>query len=100
MGSLDVDSLFTNIPLEETIDICTSTLFENMEKVEGLSKIEFKELLSLTTKESYFLFNRELYKQIDGVTVGSPIGPTLANAFLVYFEKNWLQICPSDFKPH
>ena len=40
MGSLDVDSLFTNIPLEETIDICTSTLFENMEKVEGLSKIE------------------------------------------------------------
>ena len=100
MGSLDVDSLFTNIPLEETIDICTSTLFENMEKVEGLSKIEFKELLSLTTKESYFIFNRELYKQVDGVTVGSPIGPTLANAFLVYFEKNWLQICPSDFKPH
>ena len=23
MGSLDVDSLFTNIPLEETINICT-----------------------------------------------------------------------------
>ena len=38
MGSLDVDSLFTNIPLEETIDICTNALFENMEKVEGLSK--------------------------------------------------------------
>ena len=33
MGSLDVDSLFTNIPLEETIDICTKTLFENIEKV-------------------------------------------------------------------
>ena len=32
MGSLDVDSLFTNIPLEETIDICTNTLFENTEK--------------------------------------------------------------------
>ena len=54
MGSLDVDCLFTNISLEETIDICTNTLFENMEKVEGLSKIEFKELLSLATKESYF----------------------------------------------
>ena len=36
MGSLDVDSLFTNIPLEETIDICTNKLFENTEKVEGL----------------------------------------------------------------
>ena len=30
----------------------------------------------------------------------SPLDPTLANAFLVYFEKNWLQNCPSDFKPH
>ena len=28
-----------------------------MAKVEGLSKIEFKELLSLATKESYFIFN-------------------------------------------
>ena len=32
--------------------------------------------------------------------MGSPLGPTLANAFLVYFEKNWLQNCPSDLKPH
>ena len=87
MGSVDFDSLFTNIPLEETIDICTNTLFENMEKV-GLSKIEFKELLSLATKESYFIFNGQLYKQVDGVAMGSPSGPTLANAFLVHFEKN------------
>ena len=57
MGGIDVDSLFTNIPLEETIDICTNTLFENTEKLEGLSKIKFKEILSLATKESYFLFN-------------------------------------------
>ena len=53
MGNLDVDFLFTNIPLEET-DICLNTLFENMEKV-GLSKIEFKKLLSLATKETHFL---------------------------------------------
>ena len=99
MGSLGVDSLFTNIPLEETIDICANTLFENTEKVEGLSKIEFKELLFLATKESYFIFNGKLYKQVDGVAMSSPLGPTLANAFLAHFEKNWLQNCPSDFKP-
>ena len=56
MGILDVDFLFTNIPFEETIDICLNTLFENMEKIEGLSKIEFKKLLSLAIKETYFLF--------------------------------------------
>ena len=31
MGSLDVDSLFTNIPLEETIEICTNELFKEYE---------------------------------------------------------------------
>ena len=65
-----------------------------------MSKIEFKELLSLATKESYFIFNEKLYKQVDGVAMGSLLGPTLANAFLVHFEKNWLQNCSSDFKPH
>ena len=99
MGSLDVDSLFTNFPFEETTDICTNTLFKNMEKV-GLSKIEFKELLFLAIKESYFIFNGQHYKQVDGVAMGSPLGPTLVNAFLVHFEQNWLQNCPSDFKPH
>ena len=44
MGSLDVDSLFTNIPPEETINIWANTFLENTKKVEGLSKIEFKEL--------------------------------------------------------
>ena len=71
-----------------------------MEKVEGLSKTEFKELLSLAAKESYFTFNGQLYKQVDGVTMGSPLGLTLANAFLVHFEKNWLQNCPSDLQPY
>ena len=42
MGSQHVDSFFANIPLEETIDIYRNTLFENIEKVAGLSKIEFK----------------------------------------------------------
>ena len=50
MGSLDIDSLFTNIPPEETIDIYPNTVFENTEKVEGLPKTGFKELLSLATK--------------------------------------------------
>ena len=34
MEALNVDSLFTNVPLEETIDISTNTLFENIERVE------------------------------------------------------------------
>ena len=88
MGSLDVDSLFTNIYLEETIESCTNELFKESETVEVLSRTEFKELLSLVTKDSHFIFEGTLYKQIDGVAVGSPLDPTLANAILVYHKKN------------
>ena len=100
MRSLDADSIFNNIPLEETIDICANTLFHETEKVEGLSKIEFNELLSFATKESCFIFNGKVFKQVDGLTMGSPFGSTLASNFLVHFEKNWLQNCSSDLKPH
>ena len=31
--------------------------------------------------------------------MGSPCGPTLANAFLCYYEKIWLDECPANFKP-
>ena len=51
---MDEDSLFINISLEETIEICTNELFKESETVEGLSKSEFKELLSLPTKDSDF----------------------------------------------
>ena len=48
--------------------------------------------------ESLILFDQEFYKQHDGVAMGSPLGPTLANVFLCYHEKIWLQNCPSEFK--
>ena len=76
------------------------TRFLKIWKGRRFFKIEFKELLFLAKKESYFLFNGQLYKQVDGVAMGSPLGLVLANAFLVHFEKNWLQNCPSDYKPH
>ena len=44
------------------------------------------------------LTDQEFYKQHDGVAIGSPLGPTLANVFLYYHEKICLQNCPSEFK--
>ena len=99
MDSLDVYSLFTIIPLDETIDICINQLFENTDTVEGFTKSELKQLLSLATKESYFIFNGLLYKQIDGAAMDSPLGLSLANAFLSYHEQNWLNNCPQGFTP-
>ena len=91
MESLDINSLFTNMPLEETIGICADTFLENTERVESLSKIELKEVISYYKKNPCSIFNGKRYNQVDGIAMGSPLGPTLVNAFLVYFQKNWLQ---------
>ena len=86
MFSLDVDSLFPNIPLDETINVCTNIVYSERDVIQGINKEEFRSLLSLTTKESYFIFNESLYKQKDGVAVGSELGPTLANACLWFYD--------------
>ena len=54
MESLDVDSLFTNIPLDETISIILEKLSSENETAHNLNKDLFKCLLTLATKESYF----------------------------------------------
>ena len=66
--------------------MCTNKYFKEYETVECLSKSEFKELLSLATKDSKTK-DGTLYKQIDGVGMGSLLGPTLPNVFLAYHEK-------------
>ena len=86
MASLDVDSLFTNVPLEETINICVDELFKSDSGIHGLNKKQITEMLALTTKESIFLFDMAFYTQVDGVAMGSPLGPSLANAFFCHHE--------------
>ena len=53
-------------------------LLKESETVEGLHKTEFKELFSLATKDSHFIFDGTLYKQIDGVAMGSPSRPYIS----------------------
>ena len=59
----------------------------------------FRNLVTVTTKELLFMFNNKFYKQIDGVAMGSPLGPALANIFMCSFENKWLKDCPHSLKP-
>ena len=99
MASFDVESLFTNIPIDETIDIICDSLFEKAKKVKNFTKPQLHKLLNFAVKDSPFLFDQKLYKQVDGVAMGSPLGPTFANCFLSFHEDKWLEDCPPSFKP-
>ena len=98
MTSLDVESLFTNVPLEETIKICCDSLYKN-QLLCNISKNQFEELLRAALSTNYFSFDGIIYQQVDWAAMGSPLGPSLANAFLAHHEQIWLNDCPDEFKP-
>ena len=45
------------------------------------------ELLRVATKHQLFQFNGSLYEQIDGIVMGSPLGPHMANTFMCFIEE-------------
>ena len=99
MCSFDIDNLFTNVPLHETIDICLNYLYDSGDSFMGLTRKMFKNLLELVVLNSFFIFDNILYRQKDGLGMGLPLAPTFANIFLCYHEKIWLQNCPAEFAP-
>ena len=100
MISFDVQSLFTNVPLHETIEIILNKLFPlPSSSFNGFDRTDFKKLLDLAVLDTHFLFNDKIYKQIDGMAMGSPLGPTFANIFMCHLEQIFLSRCPPEFKP-
>ena len=79
--SFDISSLFTNVPLAETVQICADTLYDGDLSPTQFSKEIFIELMNIATTPAEFSFNNVMYRQIDDAALGSPLGPALANIF-------------------
>ena len=90
MVSFDVNSLFTNVPLEKTIKITLEKIYDRKEIINEITNPEMKEMLTLCTKNVYFTFDNQVYKQNDGVAMRSPLGPVLAGTFMVELETGGL----------
>ena len=97
MASFDITSLFTNVPLDETINLILDRLFHIDTHYRGFSCEEFNKLLYFSFENCHFIFNGCLYEQIDGIAMGSPLGPLFTD-ILSSHEKSWLDNCPSNFK--
>ena len=90
--SFDISSLFTNVPLVETIEICSDALYNDDSMAPSFPHNIFVELMQLATSSVEFSFNNNMHRQIDGVAMGSPLGPGLANIFVGYQEAKLLNI--------
>ena len=98
MIGFDVVSLFTNVSLIETTDINFDYVYKSKP---AFSKLVFKEFLKIATS-GIFMYNGRLYCQVDGVTMGSPLGDggggaTISNFCFAHLENELLSV--TKFKP-
>ena len=88
--SFDIVSLFTNVPLNKTIDIILRRIYDENEINTVITRSEMRKLLVPCTKQVHFTFNGATYIQTDGVAMGSPLGPVIAGIFVTELERKVL----------
>jgi hypothetical protein len=86
MVSFDVMLPFPMVPIKETMDLLRRHFEED---ILGL----FHHVLTT----SYFTFNGQYYGQTDGVAMGSPLSPVIANFYMEDYEKAGLKL--ASLKP-
>ena len=99
--SIDAVSLFTNVPILQTIDIICDATYKNSQiPPPAISEANLRKLLiACTTKNPFTHIDGTLYLQKEGVSMGSPLGVTFANFYMVHIENIVLQNSTFE-KPH
>ena len=100
ISSLDVESLFTSVPIDETINIILELAYNNKDiPPPKIPPALLSQLLQLCTKELPFRSPQGcMYLQIEGIAMGSPLGPLFANIYMAYLENRIFSTHNS--KPH
>ena len=87
MVSLDVKSLYTNVPVEEAIEIALKELYPS-DEVPEIPRSAMKSLLRLAVTNVHFKCNKMWYTQLDGLAMGASLAVFLADLWMKSFEKS------------
>ena len=95
--SFDVKSLFTSVPVTDAIntikDIITrDDAFEDRHKISTDTLIE---MIRISLASTGFQFRSEHYELTDGLAMGSPLSPAVANLFMSHLEEKALETYPN-----
>ncbi|KAM0737118.1 hypothetical protein ACS0PU_000211 [Formica fusca] len=88
--SLDVVSLFTNVPIEMAIH-SVSIRWEHISGNCNIPKSEFLIAIRFILDSTFFTFNGVFYKQTFGTPMGSPLSPIIADIVLQDLETRALE---------
>ena len=85
--TLDVSSLYTNIPYDLGIEACSEKLHEYRAGSTHPTNSSLIELLNMVLMRNNFDFNKLHFLQVGGTAMCTRIAPSYANLFLDLFEK-------------
>ena len=89
--TLDVSSLYTNIPHEDGLDACRFFLASNTCTSHQLPVDSILSLIRLVLENNHFQFNNDNYLQKMGTAMGSPMAPAYASLFMGKLEQDFIQ---------
>ena len=88
--SFVVKSIFTNVPLDRTIDIILRRIYDKHELQTSIRRSKIKELLILCTKNAHLTFDNIIKVINNDVALGSPLVPVLSDIFIIESETSLL----------
>ena len=84
--SFDVVSLYTNVPVNEAIEVCANFLYNGTNEAPPIDKDTFIILAKMSSCNVLMSTHGGYYKQVDGLAMGSPPAPHLANGWLSLYD--------------
>ena len=98
--SHDLMSLFTNTPINETLDIINKQLEVDtkLKLQKNLNVDDIMKLLKFIITTTYFSFRGTIYQQKFGTAMGSPVSPVIANLFMEWQEQPAILTAPITCK--
>ena len=87
--TMDVTSLYTNIPHDEGIE-CIRNLLNSKRQNKLPRNHNLIKMLELVLKLNNFTFNSENYLQVNGTAMGTRVAPTYANLFMDSIERKYI----------
>ena len=102
MVSFDVTSLYTNVPIRDTLTVIEDLLNKDS-KYEQKTKIpraDLLELIEFLLTKTWFIFNGECFTQLDGVAMGGPASSVIADIYMQHYDKTALSTFEKPVKAY